>query len=165
MTTSMVTETGTVRSVHDGWLLVEVVKTSACQSCKAKQGCGQAVLASWGDSEEQNQKNHFKIPYYQDAHAGDVVELGMAHDTVTKVAFLTYMLPLVSGFIGVLLAEALTLSELWQLAFFVVFFIGSLVAMKGVSNSYSNTLIPKILHLYPQSKSSEVFASSGVERV
>ena len=161
----MINEQGKVVSVSDHDIVVEVLKTSACQSCKAKQGCGQAVLSHWGDAEKQQQKNHFKIPFPNKTSVkiGDTVELAMAHDTVTKVALIVYMVPLVFAFVGLFVSMKIGLSEGLQLLSMVGAFTLSFWFLGQLNVSKSSALIPQIIHLYPASKGGDLIASTRAE--
>jgi sigma-E factor negative regulatory protein RseC len=162
---NMIEETGTVVGVFKSEIVVEVLRTSACQSCNARQGCGQAVMSEWGDSAKQQKKNHFKLSFTGSASVGDQVDLGMAHDTVSKVAMLIYLMPLAVGFIGLIIGYWLQLNELFQLVLFGLFFAFSLIFISRLNFNKSNELVPKILRLYPRSKEPDLIASTGSKSV
>ncbi|MEX2320988.1 MAG: SoxR reducing system RseC family protein, partial [Saccharospirillum sp.] len=95
----MVEERGQVINVSAEGAVVAVVQTSACQSCKARQGCGQAVLSEWGSTDRQDAKNHFFIDKtgIQPELAlrpGDVVRLGIPEDALSRAAVWMYLWPL-----------------------------------------------------------------------
>ncbi|TCS39804.1 SoxR reducing system RseC family protein [Reinekea marinisedimentorum] len=156
----MVKEQGTVVAVEQEELIVEVVRTSACKSCQARQGCGQAVLSEWGDSSKQQAKNHFRVPAgdYK-ASVGDRVELAMAPDTVSKVAALVYLLPLAGGFAGLFIGQWLLESELLQLLLFAAGVLLSYGLLSRLKLEKKSHLIPQIIHLYPAGKGSDVIES------
>jgi sigma-E factor negative regulatory protein RseC len=161
----MITETGVVVATENNALVVEVLKTSACQSCKAKQGCGQAVLANWGDAERQQQKNHFQLSYSGPANVGDVMELGMAADTVSRVAMLVYMVPLLFSFIGLFVADHLGLHEGFQMLVMALSFIAGYVLISQFPGKKMSVLEPQILRLSSHGKASDLIASSAAETV
>ncbi|WP_196158358.1 SoxR reducing system RseC family protein [Reinekea sp. G2M2-21] len=161
----MMTETGVVVATQDNALIVEVLKTSACQSCKAKQGCGQAVLAEWGDTERQQQKNHFQLPYSGPANVGDVVELGMAADTVSRVAMLVYMVPLFFAFLGLFVANQVGLHEGFQVLVMALSFVAGYVLISQFPTKKMSALEPQILRLSSPGKASDLIASSATEKV
>ncbi len=162
----MIKEKGTVVSVSANELIVEVLRTSACQSCKARQGCGQATLAQWGEASKQQAKNHFKIPYdKQDAHEGDVVELGIAPDTVSLIAMIVYLVPLVFGFAGIAVGAVLNLNEGLQIGLFVTGLSASYWLMSRLFSKNKVTLVPVILQLYPQRKGVDIIESNQVDTV
>lgn len=111
----MVKEQGTVVRMEDGRAIVAVVQTSACQSCKAKQGCGQAVLSEWGEADQQEAKNHFSIPYHGTLAPGDHVTLGIQEDTLALAAVWIYLWPLIGAFAALLVAGNLGWPEPLQL--------------------------------------------------
>jgi sigma-E factor negative regulatory protein RseC len=162
---SHLTEQGIVVNVQDGAVIVEVVRTSACQSCKARQGCGQAVLSEWGDSEKQSAKNHFRIASDKKAQVGDIAVLSMAHDTVTKVAMLVYVLPLFVSFLGLLLGYLLNATEAMQLVLFLSFFFFSFFLIRATGWAKSPALVPKILRLSSPSKAAEIIESTEIQSV
>lgn len=146
----MITEQGTVVGVERDELIVEVLRTSACQSCNARQGCGQAVLSEWGDAKAQQKKNHFRIPYRQaNANVGSIVELGMEPDTISKVAVLVYLLPLAIAFMGLLLGVGMGAPEGIQLVLFLLGLLFSYVLMSRLKLNLNAKLTPKILRVFP----------------
>ncbi|WP_028669407.1 SoxR reducing system RseC family protein [Saccharospirillum impatiens] len=116
----MVEESGQVVEVSARGAVVSVVQTRACQSCKARQGCGQAVLSEWGGSERQDAKNHFFI---EDAGAqteralrpGDVVRLGVPEDALSRAAIWMYLWPLLPAFLMLWAGSHLSIPEPVQL--------------------------------------------------
>lgn len=111
----MVEENGTVIHSDADRLIVAVVQSSACQSCRARQGCGQAVLSGLGSAEAQVAKNHFELTPRADLRAGDEVRLGIAEDSLSLAALWMYLWPLLVALVGLLAGAALGLSEGWQL--------------------------------------------------
>ncbi|PTY38922.1 hypothetical protein BGP77_09195 [Saccharospirillum sp. MSK14-1] len=116
----MVEENGTVIHSDADRLIVAVVQSSACQSCRARQGCGQAVLSGLGDAETQLAKNHFELTPHTDIQAGDQVRLGIAEDSLSLAAAWMYLWPLLAAFIGLFGGASLSVSEGWQLMFAVL---------------------------------------------
>lgn len=162
----MVKEQGTVVSVEDDHLIVAVVRTSACKSCSARQGCGQAVLAEWGDSEKQQAKNHFRIPRGNyNASQGDRVELEMAPDAISRVAVLVYLLPLLGGFLGLILGMVAGAGELLQLGLFIAGLFFCYLLLSRLKFEKNQQLVPKIIHLYPVGKGSNIIESKTLDRV
>jgi sigma-E factor negative regulatory protein RseC len=156
----LIEEQGTVVALERSGVVVEVVRTSACQSCKAKQGCGQAVLSEWGSETKQQAKNHFNIPTEQVLNVGDVVKLGMQPDVISQVALLVYILPLLFGVAFLSLALFLNFNEGIQL----LGFVGGIFAAYAFMHKYSfiktARLTPKILQVYG-ARQGNVIASSN----
>lgn len=116
----MVEERGQVIDVSVTGVVVSVVQTSACHSCKARQGCGQAVLSEWGSSERQDAKNHFFIDsantrVSRALRPGDVVRLGIPEDALSRAAIWMYLWPLTLAFLALWAATRLSLAEPVQL--------------------------------------------------
>jgi len=116
----VVEESGQVIEVRPGGVVVAVVRSSACQSCKAKQGCGQAVLGEWGNVDRQNAKNHFFIDAAcilsgRRLLSGDIVRLGIPEDTVSRAALWMYIWPLLPAFLMLWVGSLLAWSEPLQL--------------------------------------------------
>lgn len=156
----MIKELGTVVAVKEQDFIVSVVRTSACKSCQARQGCGQAVLSEWGDAQTQQAKNHFKVPRAGfSAALGDQVELEMHPDTVSRVAVLVYLLPLLMGLLGLLAGHLLAVHELLQLLFFIVSMALGYVFLSRLTLTNSHQLVPQIIRTYPVSKGVDMIES------
>ncbi len=116
----MVEERGQVIDVNADGSVVSVVQTSACQSCKARQGCGQAVLSEWGGTDRQDAKNHFFIDSANTLatralRPGDVVRLGIPEDALSQAAVWMYLWPLLPAFLALWVTTRLSLAEPVQL--------------------------------------------------
>ncbi|MEX0624259.1 MAG: SoxR reducing system RseC family protein [Saccharospirillum sp.] len=116
----MVEERGQVINVSAEGAVVAVVQTSACQGCKARQGCGQAVLSEWGSTDRQDAKNHFFIDKtgIQPELAlrpGDVVRLGIPEDALSRAAVWMYLWPLLPVFFVLWAGTQLSIPEPAQL--------------------------------------------------
>lgn len=111
----MVEENGTVIRSDAQQLIVAVVQSSACESCRARQGCGQAVLSGFSSSETQTAKNHFSLSPQPTLQVGDVVRLGIAEDSLTLAALWMYLWPLLAALSALLLSSILTSIEGVQL--------------------------------------------------
>lgn len=116
----MVEENGIVVQSDANRLIVAVVQSNACQSCRARQGCGQAVLSGLSNSDTQLAKNHFELPAHRDIQIGDQVRLGIPEDSLSLAAFWMYLWPLLMALAGLLIAAALGLGEALQLLLAVV---------------------------------------------
>lgn len=102
----MFTETGRVVAVEPDSLWVEVIQTSACQSCQARKGCGQAALAKVFSARRQ----HVRAVLAAGDSAGryavnDRVEISIADSTILRGVGLVYVLPLLMLVGGALLGQ------------------------------------------------------------
>ncbi|MDO7642212.1 MAG: SoxR reducing system RseC family protein [Reinekea forsetii] len=156
----MIIEQGTVVAAKADWLVVEVLRTAACGSCSARQGCGQALMSEWGDAQAQQQKNHFKVPAVLGAEVGTRVDLGMTPDTLSVVALLVYLVPLLNAFLGLSLAVWLGLSEPIQLLCLIACLGLSYLALSRIHFDKYTRLVPQIVRLHGLRKSPDLIASS-----
>lgn len=109
----MIEERGRVLAVEGDRLWIETVRRSACDSCQARNGCGQSLLQRLGLGARQGyiqvvnqaQDNHYR--------AGDEVRIGIAENAVVRGSVLVYLVPLLGLFGGALLAQASGVSEPW----------------------------------------------------
>ena len=93
----MLTEFGRIVAVEPEQVWVETIRSSACESCRAKSVCGQKVLAQWQQNQEtQAQKNYVPVRTNLIVSEGDEVEIGIPEDSFIKGALLLYLLPLIS---------------------------------------------------------------------
>ena len=85
---------------RDGRLMAEVVRTEACQQCRACQfGQTASVLVELPEG---------------DYRPGDTVELTLEDSRFARASLLAYGVPVALLFAGLLLAVFLGLSEVWQ---------------------------------------------------
>ncbi|WP_157954366.1 SoxR reducing system RseC family protein [Saccharospirillum mangrovi] len=111
----MVEENGTVIRSDAQQLIVAVVQSSACDSCRARQGCGQAVLSNFTSADAQAAKNHFSLSPQPNLQVGDVVRLGIPEDSLTLAAIWMYLWPLLAALSALLVSSIWVASEGVQL--------------------------------------------------
>ena len=88
----MITESGRVVAVSGNTVWVQTIRQSACQSCSARSGCGQRVLAAASGG----RANQVQVPNTLQACVGDDVTLGIAEQALLQASLLVYALPLLS---------------------------------------------------------------------
>lgn len=86
----MITETGKVVAVSGEHVWVQTIRTSACQSCSARNGCGQKVLAS----ATGGRANQVRVVNSVNACVGEDVTLGINESALLGASLLVYALPL-----------------------------------------------------------------------
>lgn len=86
----MITESGKVVAVIDEHAWVQTIRTSACQSCAARNGCGQKVLAS----ATGGRANQVRVFNSVNACVGEEVTLGIDESALLGASLLVYALPL-----------------------------------------------------------------------
>lgn len=158
----MVEEDGTVIRSDAQQLIVAVVQTSACQSCRARQGCGQAVLSSFSDGDTQAAKNHFSLPPQTDLNAGDRVRLGIPEDSLTLAALWMYLWPLVAALVALLLMSALGQSEPRQLLAAVLAGAVALGLTRRRFRHQDPRWEPRVLSVHPTVKTQSLSESAPV---
>lgn len=86
----MITESGKVVAVTGDHAWVQTIRTSACQSCSARNGCGQKVLAS----ATSGRANQVRVLNSVNACVGEEVTLGIEESALLSASLLVYALPL-----------------------------------------------------------------------
>jgi len=86
----MITESGRVVAVSGTTVWVQTIRQSTCQSCSARGGCGQRVLAAASDG----RANQVQVLNSLHAGVGDDVTLGIAEQALLQASLLVYALPL-----------------------------------------------------------------------
>ncbi|MDO6441090.1 SoxR reducing system RseC family protein [Marinobacter sp. 2_MG-2023] len=86
----MITETGKVVAVTGEHAWVQTIRASACQSCAARNGCGQKVLAS----ATGGRANQVRVVNSVNASVGEEVTLGIDESALLGASMLVYALPL-----------------------------------------------------------------------
>ncbi|WP_336367119.1 SoxR reducing system RseC family protein [Marinobacter sp. C2H3] len=99
----MITEQGLVVAVQGDDVWVQTIRTSACQSCAARSGCGQRSLARLS----AGRANQVRVANALSAAVGDRVTLGIEESAVLKASAVVYALPLITMLLGTLAGNAL----------------------------------------------------------
>ncbi len=86
----MIHETGTVISVSGDEAWVQTLRESACQSCKARHGCGQKALAGLTGG----QSRQIRVVNTLHAQPGDQVTVAIEESALLKASLLVYAVPL-----------------------------------------------------------------------
>lgn len=86
----MITESGKVVAVTGEHAWVQTIRTSACQSCAARNGCGQKMLAS----AIGGRANQVRVFNSVNACVGEEVTLGIDESALLGASLLVYALPL-----------------------------------------------------------------------
>lgn len=98
----MIHETGTVISVSGEEAWVQTIRESACQSCKARHGCGQKALAGM----TSGQSRQIRVANTLDARPGDQVTVAIEESALLRASLLVYALPLLLMVIATALVGA-----------------------------------------------------------
>ncbi|PXX90254.1 sigma E positive regulator RseC/MucC [Marinobacter vulgaris] len=92
----MITETGRVVAVTGDRVWVQTIRTSACESCSARQGCGQRALAGVSGG----RANQVLVANSLGARVGDEVTVAIDESALLGASLLVYALPLVLMVLG-----------------------------------------------------------------
>lgn len=92
----MITETGRVVAVRGGKAWVQTIRASACESCSARSGCGQRVLAS----ASSGRANQILVSNHLQADVGDQVTVAIDESALLTASVLVYALPLLLMVLG-----------------------------------------------------------------
>lgn len=97
----MITESGQVVAEQGDQVWVQTIRQSACQSCQARQGCGQKLLAEVSGG----RANQVAVDNHLGARVGDRVTLGIPEAALLQASLLVYGLPLVLFVAGTLCGD------------------------------------------------------------
>lgn len=97
----MIEEMARVSRCEEDYAIVEVTRTSSCNSCNAKGACGTGSLALWF----RFRPPPLKVLNSLNARPGDQVMVALEESRFLTGSFLLYMLPLLSLFAFALLFE------------------------------------------------------------
>ena len=124
---------------------LEIERKTACGLCGQTRGCGNSI---WGRL-FGHQTTAFKAQNRINAKVGDSVIVGINEKALLKSAWLLYILPLVTLFIGAILASQLRQTDGITILGAAIGLVLGLLWVKGhtMSNSYFSLQKPVILRL------------------
>lgn len=99
----MIHETGAVISVSGNEAWVQTIRESACQSCKARHGCGQKALAGM----TSGQSRQIRVANTLGARPGDQVTVAIEESALLRASLLVYALPLLLMMVATALVGAI----------------------------------------------------------
>lgn len=116
----MILEIGRIVTIEAEGLWVETIKRSVCGSCQAQKGCGQSLLATFGE------QGASRLWVLLDGHdvkrycVGDEVEIGIPEDVIVGSALIIYMVPLFCLLIATMLADYQGVSDSFSVVWALV---------------------------------------------
>jgi sigma-E factor negative regulatory protein RseC len=124
---------------------LEIERKNACGLCGQTRGCGNSI---WGKLFAHH-STAFKAQNHINAKEGQSVIVGINETALLKSALLLYILPLVTLFLGAILATKINPSDVSAMVGAVVGLMMGLLWVKGhtISNSYFSLQQPVILRL------------------
>lgn len=151
----MIEERGRVLSVEDDAVWVETLRRSACDSCQARNGCGQSVLQRLGLGARSGFIRVLNPQHEHPCRVGDEVLIGIPEHAVLQGSFMVYLVPLLMLFAGALLAQYLGAAEgIIILAGFSGMAVGfAAVRWHGLRAGRHSAFVPRLLGRVPQGSS------------
>jgi len=124
---------------------LEIERKSACGLCGQTRGCGNSI---WGKLFAHH-STAFKAQNHINAKVGQSVIVGINESALLKSALLLYILPLITLFLGAILATKINSGDASAMIGAVVGLILGLVWVKGhtMSSRYFSLQQPVILRL------------------
>ena len=115
-----------VIALENETMTLKVNRSGGCHSCEASSGCGTGILANYFDH-----YSVFNKPIQSGVAVGDFVTLEISSAELFSRAFMLYIFPILSLFAGSAIGMCLfPATELWQISFGLVGFIGALLLTK-----------------------------------
>jgi len=115
-----------VIALENETMTLKVNRSGGCHSCEASSGCGTGILANYFDH-----YSVFNKPIQSGVAVGDFVTLEISSAELFSRAFMLYIFPILSLFAGSAIGMSLfPATELWQISFGLVGFIGALLLTK-----------------------------------
>ena len=144
----MITEKATVIAYQDGVVTVECQANQGCGGCSAKASCGTAALTELTGKSTRYQ---FTFPCSRPMKIGEMVEIGLPEQSLLRLAFIAYTIPLTVLILSVLLGNYWFNQE-WQNILFTLItttlaFLGVKLNNQHLKNQkkYQPILIERIL--------------------
>lgn len=143
----MIEERGRVLSVEQGAVWVETVRRSACDSCQARNGCGQSILQRLGLGARSGFIRVLDEQAESRRQPGEEIIIGIPESAVLHGSAVVYLLPLLVLFAGALMAQLAGATEpLIILAGFLGMGIGfAAVRWHGRRTHSNSAFVPHVL--------------------
>ncbi|KEF31071.1 MAG: sigma E positive regulator RseC/MucC [Gammaproteobacteria bacterium] len=140
----MITETGRVIALKGDQAWVQTIRASACQSCSARSGCGQRVLAT----ATGGRANQVLVANTVDAVVGDDVTIGIDERALLGASLIVYAIPLLLLIIGSLSAHQLSGgSDGWSITGALVGLASGVLASSTLQRRGRQQYEPKLLRV------------------
>lgn len=125
--------------------ILEIERKTACGLCGQTRGCGNSI---WGKL-FAHQSTAFKAQNHINAKVGQSVIVGINETALLKSALLLYVLPLVTLFLGAILATKITPTDASAMIGAAIGLLLGLIWVKGhtMSSRYFSLQQPMILRL------------------
>lgn len=144
----MITEKAVVIHYQNGVVTVECQANQGCGGCAAKASCGTSALA---ELTGQSSKYQFTFPCSRPMQIGEIVEIGLPEQSLLKLAFIAYTLPLCTLIISVLIGNYWFTHEWQNILFTLISTACAFICVKIINQrlknqkKYQPVLIERIL--------------------
>lgn len=140
----MITEQGTVIALRGSQAWVQTIRQSACDSCSARTGCGQRVLASASGG----RANQVLVENSIGAGVGDEVAIGIDEQALLAASLVVYALPLLLMVLASVLGHQLSGgSDLWAMAGAVIGLTVGFLGGRSLQSGHSDRYQPRLLRV------------------
>lgn len=140
----MITESGTVIALREDRVWVQTIRQSACESCSARSGCGQRVLASASGG----RANQVLVENTVGARVGDDVTIGIDEQALLGASLIVYALPLVLMVLASIAGHQLSGgADLWAIAGAVGGLFAGFVAGRTMQARQAGRYEPRLLRV------------------
>ncbi|MFE8072611.1 SoxR reducing system RseC family protein [Marinobacteraceae bacterium S3BR75-40.1] len=99
----MIEEQGRVVAESGDSIWVQTVRQSTCQSCSARKGCGQKLIAEMS----KGKANQVQVLNTLGARTGDEVIIGIDEAILLRASLLVYLLPLLAMIVAAVVADSI----------------------------------------------------------
>lgn len=160
---NLLTETGLVTKLEDGFAWVNTRSRLACSSCQLESSCGNGILEKYLAGKVFVSKVSNEIS----AGVGDEVVIGIPRSNLNKAALLVYFLPLAGLLLGALLGKVIFASEPALIFTSLIGFCMGLFAIKAYScgKKRQQAYTPQILSKKPSGVDASVFDSIEISPI
>lgn len=132
----MLTESAQVVALESTGVWLKTMRTSACESCKAKSGCGQHAMAKLSDGERQERATQIFVETEQKPNIGDFVTVAIPEHSMLRSAWAMYGIPLLMLLLGVGISNVLGAPELMQVAVALLSLTAGLTMVRQISHHW-----------------------------
>lgn len=141
----MIEENGTVLAIKDGIAEVETIRTSSCDSCRARHACGHRTIAKVANSNRML----MQVLAPDSLKVGQSVVVGIPEDTLLQASFWMYAVPLLGLVLGATIPSIFTEQSLIAIVGAIGGFAGGLWAAKWKSSreAHNPDFHPRVLKI------------------
>ncbi|MCM0611185.1 SoxR reducing system RseC family protein [Marinobacter sediminum] len=140
----MITETGKVVALKGDYAWVQTIQNSACQSCSARSGCGQKVLAA----ATGGRANQVLVENAVEAQVGDEVTIGIDESALLGASLIVYALPLVLMVVASIIGHRLSGGQdIWAMAGALAGLVVGFVSSRHLQGRGEQRYEPRLLRI------------------